>query len=150
MFDSVVKKIIARMGEREVVMSSYDEMQAFIEGGTRPDFSDDTIVCIKFLVLSGESPEDAEETSWYINELYAEESLNFTPAEEDLFETPNVKMAAEFLPELLPLLSIYPGTNILERYSEFRLYLFSQGRGNIIDSEKLAEFITWMKENDYI
>ena len=150
MLDSVVKKIIARMGEREVVMSSYDEMREFIEDGIRPDFTDSTIVCIKFVVLSGETPEDAEETSWYINELYAEESLDFTPTEEDFLETSNVKMASEFLPELLPLFSIYPGTNILERYSEFRLHLFREGRGDITDSEKLAEFVPWLKENDYI
>ena len=47
----VVKKVVAREGfERVVTESSYDEMLKFTDEGIRPDFTDTSILCIKFIV----------------------------------------------------------------------------------------------------
>lgn len=67
---TVVKKLIARYGERELVESSVEEMQRFIVDRRRPDFDGRDILCIKFLQSDNESMEYAEESSWFINPAY--------------------------------------------------------------------------------
>jgi len=67
MFDACVKKLIARYGERELVDSSIEERHHFIVDRERPDFKDQSILCIKFLQSDNESMEAAEESSWFIN-----------------------------------------------------------------------------------
>lgn len=67
---TVVKKFIARYGERELVESSIEEMQRFIVDRRRPDFADEDILCIKFLQSDNEAMEYAEESSWFINPAY--------------------------------------------------------------------------------
>ena len=155
----MIQKIMARMGEREVIEISFDEMQNFIENGVRPDFYDATVVAVKFIVSDGD--EDSE-TSWYVNPEYQQDSLDFYRDEmaehsdegdeglEELYEVSechDIKLAPEFLPELLLLFAEYPGVDILDHYSEFRLY---QDRDDISDAQMVEEFINWMKDKEYI
>ncbi|MBQ8042693.1 MAG: hypothetical protein IJ272_00890 [Clostridia bacterium] len=70
MFDQVVKKIVARDGERELIDSSSEEMQRFIVDRQRPDFDDESILCVKFLQSDSDSMEFAEESSWFINPVH--------------------------------------------------------------------------------
>ena len=72
MYDICVKKLVARYGERELVDSSVEEMQRFIVDRDRPDFEDESILCIKFLQSDSESMEAAEESSWFINPCYVQ------------------------------------------------------------------------------
>lgn len=72
MYDIYVKKLIARYGERELVDSSAEEQQRFIVDRERPDFEDESILCIKFLQSDNESMEAAEESSWFINPCYVQ------------------------------------------------------------------------------
>lgn len=72
MYTTIVKKMIARNGEREIVDSSPEEKHQFIVERQRPDFDDESILCIKFLDSDTESMEFAEESSWFVNPIYAE------------------------------------------------------------------------------
>ena len=72
MYETFVKKLVARYGERELVDSSIEERQNFIVDKRRPDFIDDSILCIKFLQSDNESMEAADESSWFINPCYVE------------------------------------------------------------------------------
>lgn len=83
MYGTIVKKLIARNGERELVDSSPEEQQQFIVDRKRPDFKDDSVLCIKFLVAGSESMEAAEESSWFINPIYVERFTIFNSAAQD-------------------------------------------------------------------
>lgn len=155
----MIQQIIAWMGGRKAIESSFDKMQNFIENGFRPEFSDGTVVAVKFIISDGD--EDFE-TAWYINPEYQQDSLDFYRGEpderdkmeysedledlEELYEVSechDIKLAPEFPPELLLLFAEYPGVDILDHYSEFRLY---QDRDDI----SVEEFINWMKDKEYI
>ncbi len=73
MIDIYVKKLIARLGERELVDSSAEEMQCFIVDRHRPSFEDENILCIKFIQSYSPSMEFAEESSWFINPCYVKD-----------------------------------------------------------------------------
>ena len=90
MYSTIVKKLIARNGERELVDSSLEEKQQFIVDRKRPDFEDDEILCIKFLDADSESMEGAEESSWFINPIYVERFTMFNHVQnvgENIFIT---------------------------------------------------------------
>ena len=160
MLEATVKKLIAWNGERKIIDSSHEEMRDFITEKIRPDFLDENILGVKFLVFTGSSLSDAEETSWYINPIHSVSCIQFNEFSEPDFESDfeqdycyfssepsESKIASEFLPELLLLMPRYPNVSILEKYSEFRNKLILAGIEDISDVRKYQLFIHWLKKN---
>lgn len=161
MFQAIIKKVIARMGEREVIDCSFEEMQDFVIYNHRPEFLDEHVLCVKFILSLDETMEDTEETCWYVNPVYFQSSLQikneFIEDETSFDHFPNpyesrrepleVKIASEFLPELLLLMPEHPEISILEKYSQFRNnVLFSDSEE--ASDEKLYElFVQWLSKN---
>lgn len=153
--ERIVKKIIARDGERERIDSSPEEMNDFIVNGMRDEFRDEKILCIKFIVDASEDMADAESTSWFINPVYTE-----SPSEQrgdgsdndidtgiqtyipEWWNSYGPCMASEFLPELL-LLKI---PDVFRDYQAFHLELLCKGLTDLPDEEKYEKFIESLKE----
>ncbi len=160
MFDSIIKKVVARNREREIVESSYEEMQQFILTPIQPDFDDETIIAVKFLVCSDESLDDADETSWFINPIYTPQlpELNFYEIEEELYVEPtkyfdsryfssiHPKLASEFLPELILIAPSYPMISVFQEYQTFRNELILTGLLEKDESERFDMFIEWLSK----
>lgn len=110
-FDACVKKVLAEFGEREVVDSSYMNMEEFILYGNRPEFDDDHILAVKFLISTDDSSDDTVETSWFVNPEYAKQILESLEIKSYLDTETTVdylsaqaygpQIASELLPELL-------------------------------------------------
>lgn len=78
-----IKKIIARDGTREIVDSDARELMDVTQNGIIPDFKDTTILCIKFSISDTDCSDEAEETCWYINDIYAEKFISSSEDEYD-------------------------------------------------------------------
>ena len=146
MLETSVKKVIAKDGERIVVDSSYEEFSDFILGERRPDFTDDRIICIKFLRFYGEYDETPEESDWYINPYYCtDENGNSDCLMYESAYGP--KMDSNFLPEIL----LIDQANILEvikRYDTFNTILMIEGQTNLSDEVKYSMFLKMYSELD--
>lgn len=140
-----------------MVLSSSQEMQEFMIDKIRPDFADDHILAIKFIVATVESFEDADETSWYINPEYSSYLVGLDSHEYDADATDSFscsdyfyaqaygpKLASEFLPELLFMIPNHPTISVLDKYSEFRM---ATDITNLDDNERYEAFIDWFKDN---
>lgn len=139
MLDLYVKKVIARNGEREVVPSSTEEMHNFIVEGIRPEFEDESVICIKFLQSCCDDDDDPEESPWYINPQVCHDEQGNANMMYGCFAY-GPKMDSSFVPEIL-LISI-PNTHIvLEKYDRFNTKLLIKGQSQLSDNEKLERFI---------
>lgn len=69
-----VKKIIARDGSREEIVCDAFEANRAMEGEI-DDFQDKTVICIKFQFSDNPDFVDAEDTNWYINDIYTEKFM---------------------------------------------------------------------------
>lgn len=170
-----VTKMIARNGEREIIPSSLEEKQQFIVEGKRPEFQDDSILCIKFLDAI-ETDEFVGESSWFVNPVYAErfhnsiatifeegEVCNYESAflggsfdDKSAMEFASVfgyspydaygpKLASEFLPEVLLLQEEHPGVGVLEEYQDFHSELLKYGLSTATFTLKLMLFCRYLK-----
>ena len=129
MFELNVKKVIARCGEREIVPSSQEEMQRFVVEGIRPDFDDDSILCIKFLQSSGD--EEPEESRWYINPTHSTNVVG-------LFDSTYAygpAMDTSFEPEIL-FVPFEDEADVKRRLSSFNNRLHEQSNSNLICLKK--------------
>ena len=62
--NTTVEKLVAKAGERERVLSSYEEYLGFIEeADTLNEFDDPDVIAVKFIFTE----EETEETCWYLN-----------------------------------------------------------------------------------
>lgn len=155
MLDTTIKKVIARFEEREILDSSIEELEKFIVSEIRPEFSDDSIIGIKFLACYADSLEDAEETSWFINDVYADkvpELATIHASEDSILDfisiygfSPNTsygpKIASEFPPELVILTAEHPDEELFEKYQAFNLYPPVDDFEKLTDVEKYSLFV---------
>ena len=152
--ESVVQKIVARNGEREVVESSVDEMREFIAKEHAKVFKDEYIIAVKFLISEDGTTENSIETSWFVNPIYADHipeledpnmacySVWLSDFAGDEWDCPI--LASEFLPELLLIIRDYTSISILDKYSEFRNNLLLTGLEDIDDNKKYELFMHWL------
>ena len=139
MLDLLVKKVIARDGEREIVPSSAEEMHNFIVAGIRPEFQDKNVLCVKFRQSCCEEDEDYEDSSWYINPLICRDERGQSNL-FDCYSAYGPKMDSRFIPEIL-LLS-FPDTHVvLKKYDAFSTRLLIAGETNLSDEEKYSRFL---------
>ncbi len=134
MNDYLIKKVIAYDGEREVVESSTEEKHQFIVEGIRPDFNDPHVICVKFLYCLYEDDEEPEESSWYINPYYCQNS-GF--GRQSAY---GPQMAAEFIPELL-LITSHPISEVLKKYDSFNTMFVIRQSVELPDDEKIELFL---------
>ena len=140
MNESIVLKVVARDGEREIIKSDVEEMHKFIVEGIRPDFEDDNVICVKFRQSCGESDEP-EETVWYINPYYCtncQGKANMFQA--SLGRAYGPFMDSSFIPEII-LVNIDDVDVTLKKYAEFNCILDFLGLEDASDEEKLNRFI---------
>ena len=157
-----IKKIIARDGTREVVDSDAKELMDVTWYGNIPDFKDTSIICIKFSFSDTDSSDEAEETCWYINGIYADkfissreniydedvdedyplEQENYAPfkSENDIY-----CIFSDFIPEIL---LIEPPEN----YDMFEIFqhFYNQNMDKLAKAsinESVDLFIEFMKED---
>ena len=159
MIDVCVRKIIARDGEREITESSVEEIQSFIVNQIRPEFQDDSVLCIKFVVSTDDSFEDSEETSWFVNPLYVQGIPmleNISVDEETVSDIIDIygyspllpygpKMAAEILPEILLIAHQNSGKCVFSAYDSFYSWLMKKNLTEIGDEEKYKRFIRYLR-----
>lgn len=134
MFDYLIKKVIAKDGERDVVESSQEEMHQFIVERIRPEFNDPHVLCVKFLYCFCEEDDDPEESAWFINPEYCPDYLN------GCYSAYGPKMDSEFLPELL-IMDI-PDTNVFKKFASFHTTLLIEGLNKLSEEERLNLFIS--------
>lgn len=126
----VVKKVVAMENKRIITESSYDEMLKFTEEEIRPDFQDEKILCIKFMVCACEDDDTPEQTDWYINPCHFKGDGGEYPY--------NLTMDCDFVPEIL-LLDV-PTVYVKNKYTEFRACLLYEETGDLSDEEKYELF----------
>jgi len=159
MTDLLIKKVIAREGEREIIDSSYKEMTQFIAGTSRPEFSRSDVICIKFLFCDSEDLKDAEETCWYINPIFCEklasirehtDDSSFDTEESEVYypdyifvttENDAIKMPSNMLPELILMYVAGQDKSIFEQYSLFEAELMRQNLLYAPDTQKYELFL---------
>ena len=132
--ETVIKKIIAKDCEREIIDSSIEEMERFEIEPNIEEFKDKNILCIKFVISDSEDFENAEETNWYINPYYIDTEIDSVIPQ----------MSSEFIPELL-LLHLSKNC-IFEEYWNFYKYLLYNNLDALPDEEKYKRFIEWLEE----
>lgn len=138
MYD-VVKKVVAREGFNRVILeSSYDEMLKFSEEEMRPDFKDNSILCIKFIIEACENDETPEQTDWYINPLYFRGEGGEFPY--------NLTMDCDFIPEII--LIDMDTVDVRNKYAEFRACLMFEGDAEFTEEEKYNKFLEVVFEED--
>lgn len=167
MTNLLIKKVIAKEGEREIVDSSYEEMNRFITNISRPDFSKSDVLCIKFLTSDNEDLKDAEETCWYINPEYserlrlirindekdAEDSVYGTEETEVFYpdyifitdENNSIQMPSNLLPELLLMFVPDHEESIFDTYVLFEAELIQNGLIDASDKQKYELFVQSLK-----
>lgn len=161
MYNTIVKKLIARNGERELLTSSSEERHHFVADQWRPEFEDERILGVKFIEADTESLDSAEESSWFINPIYvgslwlfasheAETSLSAfldgaASADNSCDDISDPQMAAEFLPELLVIQTSYPDISVFEEYQHFYSDLLKHSLMNIPLEEKIQLFVRYMQ-----
>lgn len=153
-----VKKVIAKEGSREIVDSSFEEKTRLVETLTCPDFNDDNVICIKFLISDSEDITDAEETCWYINPVYEDKlqiSLEIPTVYEDCYPTyifysnedQALRMPSNVLPELILMFIDTLDENIFDKYAEFEGELMSENKyDNTSDLQKYTLFQEYLNE----
>ena len=132
--EPVIKKIIAKDCEREIVDSSIEEMHNFSVNSCVDEFNDTSILCIKFVSKDSEDSDISDETNWYINPYYIEAEI----------DSAIPQMSSEFIPELL-LLHLAKGC-VFEEYWDFYKYLLYNNLDGLPDEEKHKRFIEWLEE----
>lgn len=138
MYD-VVKKIVAREDfNRVITESSYDEMLKFTEEGIRPDFSDNSILCIKFIIETCEDDDTPEQTDWHINPYYFRGEGRQFPY--------NLKMDCDFVPEII--LINMDTVDVRNKYAEFSACLMFEGDVEFTEEEKYNKFLEVVFNND--
>ena len=138
MYD-VVKKVVAREGfNRVVTESSYDEMLKFTDEGIRPDFTDTSILCIKFIVETCEDDETPEQTDWHINPYYFRGEGGEFPY--------NLTMDCDFIPEII--LIDMDTVDVRNKYAEFRACLMFEGDVEFTEEEKYNKFLEVVFDED--
>ena len=140
MSNSIIKKVIARDGEREILVSDVEEMHNFIVEGIRPEFNDNDVICVKFLQTYDEADEP-EGTVWYINPYYCtncQGEANMLHSTIDRAYGPF--MDSSFVPEII-LVNNDEVDVVLKKYAAFNGVLDYLGLENASDEEKLSCFI---------
>lgn len=140
MDDYLIKKVIARDGEREMVTSGQEEMHRFIVERQRPDFEDTSVLAVKFLYCLWEDDDDPEDTVWYINPYYCS-NPNFSG-----YSAYGPRMDASFIPELL--LIHQPGMDVFKKFESFHTSLLTEGLNGLTDKERLELFLRKFKDID--
>ena len=138
MYD-VVKKVVAREGFNRVTLeSSYDEMLKFTEAEIRPDFMDESILAIKFIVEACEGDDTPEQTDWYINPVYFKGEGGEFPY--------NLTLEFDFVPEII-LLDV-PTVYAKNKYTEFHVLLLREDGPELSEEEKYNLF--WKQQKKCI
>lgn len=145
MINMLIKKVIARDGEREIVTSSPEEMHKFVVEGIRPEFEDEKVICVKFLQATYEGDDEPGESPWYINPQVCRDSEG-NPASSDDYYAYGPKMDSEFVPEIL--LAFHDTDEVIKRYDAFNKCLLITGEFTLSEKEKLEKFIESYNELD--
>lgn len=141
MTNEIIKKVLARDGEREIVDSSPEEMHKFVVEGIRPEFDDEKIICVKFIQPTCEE----DESPWYINPQICHDSEDASCSFIDSYAY-GPKMDSEFIPEILLL--FHDTTTVIKKYACFNKCLLITNEFDISEEEKLKKFIEMYNELD--
>ncbi len=140
MNEYLIKKVIARDGEREVVVSDQEEMHRFIVEGLRPCFDDIAVLAIKFLYCVCEDDDDPEESVWYVNPYYCS-NKHYSG-----YSAYGPRMDSSFIPELL--LINKEEVDVFKKYESFHTTLLIEGLNGLTDHERLELFLRKLKDID--
>lgn len=140
MFDLIVKKVIARDGEREIVPSSVEEMHTFVVEEMRPEFEDPHTLCVKFIQTYDEEANEFEEGYWYINPKVCPVASGQEKLLSYCHSAYGPKMDAAFVPEIL-LVSFEEPDVVLKKYAEFNVGLVLNNQTHLSDEEKYNLFL---------
>lgn len=139
-----VKKIVAQEYKHDMVDSSIEEFQNFING-RRPDFDDNNVLAVKFVFsIYPDTLDDAEETRWFINSFAVKAPAEFP------FDEYGPKMASEFPPFLLKLAPRFKGfRTVFDEYERFKLFQTKYDLDVISVEEHANVFLQWVEKNPF-